>query len=556
MSMLAGKLAEVGLAGAAKWANDEKRLAGSGLRPAQQARERLATRVQELGDEQPEELGRLESERSALEQLLGAASQRRTGVANSRRLVADAASGLVVAQTTHTAAVSARDEFELHGQGELDKRRAELAGLEADTCLMPDPPDETDANNLDASASTMERDAAAIGVPHAPSVEGAELCVVHLTQRLAAAHASPWSKVIDIADRIADTVSGWEDSDGRRNRVQTLAAELIALAIDVGDGDVEAIERDLSAARVELRAAQELSDTVAGEARECVHRTQQLQGAAAALHGRAEQMRIQLRREYQSARVTATTRGETIRRSIQTARNAIAALDERDRRTAEAVRENARALQAAEQRVRDAGPPLAIEDEDSAIDARLGAVRSQIDALQAAATTRREFARLIAEIDAYRAKEVVYKALEWALIRVREDEVTHAGGPLVAHMHRMCLAAFGERAPAPYVQGGDLGWRTHDGTPVSVNVLSGSEYAVFLAALAAAILALRGAELRVLIVESSECDMAMLEAMLRGIGAVATDLTHAIVLTHHVPPPAAPGWDVMEMARTEGRAAA
>ena len=62
------------------------------------------------------------------------------------------------------------------------------------------------------------------------------------------------------------------------------------------------------------------------------------------------------------------------------------------------------------------------------------------------------------------------------------------------------------------------------------------------AGLTAAVVALRGAEVRLLIVEAAECDDATLRQLLRGIAGIADELTAALVMTCHRPAQIPAGW--------------
>jgi len=99
---------------------------------------------------------------------------------------------------------------------------------------------------------------------------------------------------------------------------------------------------------------------------------------------------------------------------------------------------------------------------------------------------------------------------------VREDEIQHAGGDLIATMHRMLLAA--GRTEAPFIRAGkgmvELGWRTAGGCEVFAQALSGGEWVLFAAALTASVILLRNAPVRVLLVEAAEADAGTLADIL------------------------------------------
>ena len=89
-----------------------------------------------------------------------------------------------------------------------------------------------------------------------------------------------------------------------------------------------------------------------------------------------------------------------------------------------------------------------------------------------------------------------------------------------------------------------IGWRTSAGKEIPVQSLSGGEWILFAAGLAATVLILRNAPLRILLVEAGEADAHTLSALLDGLGSVGDRLTCALVLTPRAV--AAPGWTVVK----------
>jgi len=89
-----------------------------------------------------------------------------------------------------------------------------------------------------------------------------------------------------------------------------------------------------------------------------------------------------------------------------------------------------------------------------------------------------------------------------------------------------------------------IGWRTPAGKEIPVQSLSGGEWILFAAGLAATVLILRNAPLRILLVEAGEADPHTLSALLDGLRSVADRLTCTLVLTPRQV--AAPGWTVVK----------
>ncbi|MDX2166842.1 MAG: hypothetical protein SF182_07250, partial [Deltaproteobacteria bacterium] len=163
-------------------------------------------------------------------------------------------------------------------------------------------------------------------------------------------------------------------------------------------------------------------------------------------------------------------------------------------------------------------------------------VQQQLGALTAAQAKRAEFRSLVAEIEGLEVGETVAKALEKALQRVRAEEIERGAEPLLSIM-REVLAGAG-RAEIPFL----LGWTNAAGEPVPVEVLSGSEFALYAAALAAAVIIRRGAPRRFLLVEAAEADAAALTQLMAGLGAVAERMTAVVVATPHEPARVPEGW--------------
>ena len=161
------------------------------------------------------------------------------------------------------------------------------------------------------------------------------------------------------------------------------------------------------------------------------------------------------------------------------------------------------------------------------------ALEAGVEALTKAAGARAEFDRIKADLLAAEAAKKVFGAVEFALQRLREQEISEQGGPLVSRM-RTFLDAAGLHAAIPYLEAGagvvSMGW-TANGRRVPVQTLSGGEWVLFSTALAAAVIALRKPPLRVLLVEAGETDATMLCRLLSGIEAVKEELTAAVVMT-------------------------
>jgi hypothetical protein len=174
-------------------------------------------------------------------------------------------------------------------------------------------------------------------------------------------------------------------------------------------------------------------------------------------------------------------------------------------------------------------PPVA----DGELEAKLHEVKLTIEKVATSAAVRGELSAIVVELEALDAKRAVFAALEFALQRAREREITEAGGPLLGKMNEFMKGA--KRKEAPYFRAGkgvcEIGWKREDGTEVEISALSGGEYCLFATALTAAVIIMRGATLRFLLVEAAEADDTTFHQLLGGIETVAHDLSCAIVST-------------------------
>ncbi|HXG59780.1 MAG TPA: hypothetical protein VNO22_00260 [Planctomycetota bacterium] len=222
------------------------------------------------------------------------------------------------------------------------------------------------------------------------------------------------------------------------------------------------------------------------------------------------------------------------RRAAEEARRR--ALEEEDRRTAAAVEEARRARETLETRRADLeGDPEPEPPGDPArLHQRLHEIRRELGERAAAGSAWRERDRLEGEAARLRAEREAVTALEGALARRRDREVSAATeGPLLRTMIAFLRAAGREETPFFEAGAGRLrvGWRTPADGEVPAQALSGGEWCLFSAALTAAVLLVRGAPLRILIVEAGEADDATLRALRAGIRAVSDELTAALLLT-------------------------
>ncbi len=189
-----------------------------------------------------------------------------------------------------------------------------------------------------------------------------------------------------------------------------------------------------------------------------------------------------------------------------------------------------------------------VEDADRSI----AEIDLTIKAAQAADARKREMDELLVLIDRATALRDCYAAAEWALARCREEDVRARSSGLEERVSKFLRAAGRSEVPYLRVQRSvtEFGWR-RGSKEISVAVLSGGEFVLFCAGLAAAIVAMRGPSIRTLLIEAAELGAAdPAQAVLRGCAAVAEDLDVIIVATNAgIAAPAE--WNVITCAARE-----
>lgn len=184
-------------------------------------------------------------------------------------------------------------------------------------------------------------------------------------------------------------------------------------------------------------------------------------------------------------------------------------------------------------------------------------VAGKLSALEAANARARELADLAEKITAAERRAKAGGAFAWAFDRIREEELGRRGGPLIERMERFLKGA--RRPEVPFLRaakgGLEIGWLV-DGRERPLEALSGGETVLFLAGLAAAVIAIRAPAVRVLMVEAAEVgNRRTQEELLAGLDAVEDGLDHVIVATCvDVPTAADRGWSIMDLGSVPRRA--
>jgi len=558
------------------WANEKKRAANQSLQKKTQARKELEARVGSLPKESVAECERLEAERSRLEREFGALAER-TAEAEKRlgpRL--DAQQQLRVARQRLAAADESVAALELRDRAGiipptedelatmrilLDTRCDQLADL-----VVPMAPNSTDLEEMNFQADRLRRDADAIVLPPALDYIDEERAVLVLEKQHAEMLGSAWRIVRQQAEILADKAGNLKSALAEVARVAS--AELMEVA-DQHSVAPALLTAELKTARRLLEEVQaafhEREEERARLDADCIslrEKAQRLRQEAAQQHQERQEAYQEAREEYVSLQGNLTLAVQELEAALRAA--STPAVEDQEAVDATVEWASARdALAAAEQRIQDLGDTPGEEPvfdrglaEKQALEVHLTTVTGQLQQHIDAAAMRTQLQSIIEEIQALSVLRDVLTAIEDALQGLRAQEINESGGALRQHMQTFIDGTGLKRTPYIRAKAGafELGWIKEDGTEVAAQVQSGGEWILFTAALATAVIALRGGPLKVLLVEAAEAAPSHLQYLLRGIQtAVAHQLlTCAIVSTWYQPEPSLvpEGWRVRQFPLT------
>lgn len=568
------RLRERGAADALVLAGEWKRALDQELKTKRAARQELEDRIQALGvpagrlADMKAELTRATQEVGRLTERVRAARQARDGQARSR-------ADLEAAQVEYGAAREKEPHLEQIAIDlqETERRRAALVRpVQGPIPGEPERQEVADAvAELVARAEIAEDEAAAIPIasvvqpeaPKTPTPEVYDDMLKGARRRLEDARSEPWRKVAALAHEIVDVaidpkVAGnaaqierlaesqasplerlveevrrlersekeaqaihgayrdaaakakvaWDDAQAKSAKRASLAADARKLRDDADR---------LSRAERERRAQVDRETTKATETR-FLHELDAFKREAARLESIAANLRRE-RDEIQRRVTTAKARLDALVQALQTM----------DAPTAESMVADEQALVEAEK-------------------ARAG-LGDRVLAFDAYDARSREMNMLTSEIAAREAQSEVARASEWALQALRSQDLGARGAPILDRIRRFLVAA---GLPfEPYLKADkrtlDFGW-LRDGKPVHVSAMGGGDAVLFQTALAAAIIALRKAEVRVVLVEAAEAGRAWLtSALQRGLAEVQDGFDNAIVATCSETAKPEEGWVALDL---------
>lgn len=533
-------------AAAIEWANGKKNDAARIAREKKAARDELAARLEELPEVDPSDLAQDRERLAELQRLAsveGYKAERRREQEKARLRAAgelsEAKRAFLQAEADAIDADKAAKAIP-HLEAEL---KAERAWLDGAAEPQPRVPDEIAAHDAEIrrlgdlmGKLASEADAIDVRDPDESPVLNAKRRLAAVRRDLFEAQEDPWHEVIDQCHNIDE-----RHLDARGAKAHARILEIATLR---AVGDVKKLLVAVEEEHKALRAAQDAySDALVarGKRLEAKHalndewqatkeRLEAAKARRAAVVEPIEREHARALREYQQRREDAVALVGSLEQRIAELRRAAF-------NAAQAKANASNRVATAERVLADLGEGDTDEPEDYS---------EQIELLSESIEKR---ASILAELaglerigdelrDAGAARDV-YAALEWAAQQVQAEEVRRSGAAL-----RDPIAEIVGRDV--YLEPGktscEIGW-VEDGNRVSVEAMSGGQFALFLAALQAAIVDLRGGELRVVIVETGECDDATLSRIEAGLAG-----WHGQVIgARWAQPEAVDGWAIVEL---------
>jgi hypothetical protein len=549
--MLLAKITEAGITGALSWANEEKRGAANGLQAKTKAEQELRLRAAEVPEPDEREIKRLEGERDKLQRALGALVQQKQEYDRRlvrRRQIESTIGSLQEMASRSGQALAAAEATEGKTLADLQDRSAALL-QDLESIEAPADPDRTRITELMEEYDALEAKLAEIPA-EAPIPDPSDLGtrVRDLERQIEQAKANPWAEVLEITE------------DLRGLKLRTPAADKLGIAIRRLDriarenlgGSIEDMEADFARAKKELGLALKARAKAIEAAEKIEGRRESIEARRDAISREVHELEISLDRERTQGMDAYNAR----RRKLAAERQAVEGDLQRQQQTLQYLREKAagdqRRLASLQDELRGVGELGEAPQDHAALDQQLGYVREALDRLSRARAVHEEIRAVLASIEAAKSRRDVYAAIEWALQRQREIEISSAGGPLLQVMTRFFQAA--GRREQPFIRAGAgscaIGWRHPDGEEIQVQALSGGEWCLFAAALTSAVILCRQSQLKVLLVEAGETDDLHLAQLLAGVRAVSQEgqVLDALVMVPRWPTiEAARGWNTIEM---------
>lgn len=540
--------AEESSATAIEQSRNRKNEAARGLRDKKAARDELASRLEALPAVDEE---RLAADRARLVEIAKLESVDEYRVAQAKRQ--DAARKRAVAELdeakeavekwrteAHRTAEGAKDIASL--EAELAAARAWLDGAAEPVYVEPEAIAKLRAEHerlghklaeLTYSIETIDR---AGGAPDNREVERLEAEVARIDKELAGAAHDPWRKVLsfctfagamDLDALLVDGIAELRELANEHVRIDLVEAQRIR--IETGER-LEAARLKLAQDREAHQDRQRRRDVLAED-----HRT--VLDVRAEVAAKLEGIESAARRQHAAAVADHRREREQALRNIGAIEARIGALRSEAFLAAQAKANAENRLASATQVLNDLGEPEDLDVEDYSEEREQIAERVKRD--EAVIAERAGLERLTDELQNVAAERDVFAAFEWAAQQVQAEEVRRSGAalrePIGAKLGREVYIEIGKTAC-------EIGWLDDARNRVSVEALSGGQFAFFLAALQAAISELRGGALRCIIVEAGECDDATMQAIAAGLQGFEGQ-----VIAARWAPMLAESWSVVEL---------
>lgn len=541
-----------GVAQAAARAKREKLDAQAAERQAIAARAEL----EDAGEVSDEPVADLEASRRAAADRLAVARREaetaRAQAAERARLSAVLPALREQAETAKTALTEALDKLPLAAEKRREAQPAMPAEIAAPEAVEPDPAEMAEADRLETLAEELERRATKVEVPEQIDVSVGWANLQLAEKRHARAAESPWREVEAIVGRLACIVETGDKKDEDLERLRTLAMthggdmEDAQDELDKANAAWNALSRRRADLATLIEEAHRERDTLREEAAEARRKAREIIKADAA---RVKAENDRRRTAYADQVAERTVVVDRIQAGWESVEREAKAIEARARQAQEAADRTAAELSQAEARL-EGLESVAIVDQAVDLDAlsrEIGEMDATIEKARTGAMRRREMQRLQGEAERLGAVRESWAAVEWALQRVRSQDLADRAGGLEERMAKFLAGASRSETPYLRVERGvcDFGWK-RDGREISVETLSGGESCIFTAALAAAVISLRAPTVRCLLIEGAELGSAEpAQAILRGCQSIADELDLVIVATN-ASIDAPDGWSTIE----------
>lgn len=547
-----------GIAAAEGAARDEAKAATASGKAARAARGELEDRLHAL----PTMTETTESLRTRLEVAVAAraASIRSTEIATQRASArADAVATLAAVAPTVTQAEA--DYTVAHeALGLLPDLRASLAAIVDPaapeprvSAVLAEPPE---IARMNSQAASCAANATGILVPVVTSTAPQERELARLHTALHNATASELVAALALAEGVRESLLGRADMDATAQQCEELVAILRAYAPDVAGirAQVATAEETLATERSNAAAAATLRDEAMAEIARLRAVEVELRNDAARLSNSwiasvnantAETERGN--RERLEAHNATMSANNAARDKITAQMEALVAEAQRTERALDAAKATLARAEAVIAGI-DSTPVIATA---CATDEEIARIRGLLESAEARDALRTEMSRILAAITASEAERDVWAAAVYACGIVRQEDLALRAQGIESRMAQFLTAA--SRPETPYLRASksatDFGW-VRDGREITIEAMSGGEYTMFAAALAAAVISLRAPGVKILMIEENEVGLGEpFQGLLAGCAAISAAHGIQCIVASNLPHSDVPaGWSVVSLA--------